>query len=56
MRSDKDYTPTPQELNKAVSTMTVSQKLQLNAIIDMITALLVSVQQVQTTKFHEQEN
>lgn len=48
MRNDREPTPTPEELNKAVSTMTVSQKLQLNAIIDMITALLVSIQQAQT--------
>lgn len=39
-----------------VAKMTASQKLQFNAIISMITALLVSVYQAQTTEFHERND
>ncbi len=49
MRNDRERTLTPEELNKTVSTMTASQKLQLEAIVNMITALLMSIQQAQAT-------
>lgn len=39
--------PTTQELTKTVNAMTVSQKLQFEAIIDAVTALLACVQQPQ---------
>ncbi|MDE5556242.1 MAG: hypothetical protein K2J32_00930 [Ruminococcus sp.] len=51
-----ESTPTPQELNKTFESLTKSQKLQFEAIMNMITALLVSVYQVQTAEFHERNN
>lgn len=56
MKNDRERVPTPQELSKVVGSMTQAQKLQFDAIINMITALLVSIYQAQTTDFHEKEN
>lgn len=56
MRDYKEHIPTPQELSKTLAKMTASQKLQFDAIISMITALLVSVYQAQTTEFHERND
>lgn len=40
-----ESTPTPQELNKTFKSLTRAQKLQFEAIMNMMTALLVSVYQ-----------
>lgn len=45
MTNSTAYTPTPQELSETVKSMTISQKMQLDAILSMVTALLVSVHQ-----------
>lgn len=48
---NNESTPTPQELNKTFESLTKIQKLQLEAIMNMFTALLVSVHQ--TSKIEE---
>ena len=49
MKTDRD-TPTPQELGKAIESLTTPQKLQFEAIMDMVTALLVSVHYAQISQ------
>lgn len=53
MRTDREYIPTPQELRKTAESMTMSQKLQLEAILNMATALLISVCQVSKSETEE---
>lgn len=50
MKTDREYTPTSQELNKTFQSLTKVQKLQLKAIIGMVTALVVSVHQTSRTE------
>lgn len=45
-----ESTPTPQELNKTFKSLTKAQKLQFEAIMNMMTALLVSVYQTSKTE------
>lgn len=45
MNVTKEHTPTPQELAKTFESLTRIQKLQLEAIMNMFTVLLVSVYQ-----------
>ena len=45
MRMYKEHTPTPQELNETFKSMTREQKLQFEAIINMMTAFLIGVHQ-----------
>lgn len=45
-----ESTPTPQELNKTFESLTKAQKLQFEAIMNMFTALLVSVHQTSKTE------
>lgn len=45
MTNNAAYTPTPQELSETVKTMTVSQKIQFDAILSMVTSLLINVHQ-----------
>lgn len=47
MKNENEYTPTPQELSETVMSMTLSQKMQLEAILNMVTSLLISVRQEQ---------
>lgn len=47
MKNENEYTPTPQELSETVRSMTLSQKMQLEAILNMVTSLLISVRQEQ---------
>lgn len=56
MKTDREYTPTPQELGKILESLTVPQKLQFESIMDMITALLVSVHYARNTKDTEKIN
>lgn len=56
MKNNKGYTPTPQELRKTVGSMSQAQKLQFEAIINMVTALLVSVHYAQITEINKKEN
>lgn len=43
MKTNREYTPTPQELNDTFRAMTIEQKLQFEAILNMMTALLINV-------------
>ena len=43
MRNDREYAPTPQDMGKKIIPLTRSQKLQVEAIMDMIAALLINV-------------
>lgn len=56
MRTDREYTPTPQELRKTAEAMTMSQKLQFEAIMNMVTALLVSVYQASKSETEAKQN
>lgn len=47
---NNESTPTPQELNKTFESLTRIQKLQLEAIMNMFTVLLVSVYQASKTE------
>lgn len=40
-----ESTPSPQELNKTFESLTKAQKLQFEAIMNMMTSLLISVYQ-----------
>ena len=51
-----EITPTPQELNKTFESLTRAQKLQFEAIMNMMTALLISVYQTQKAEFHERND
>ncbi|MBD5143780.1 MAG: hypothetical protein HDT22_09285 [Ruminococcus sp.] len=48
MKTDREYTPTPQELGKTLESLTMPQKLQFEAIMDMVTALLINIHYAQT--------
>lgn len=45
-----ESTPSPQELNKTFESLTKSQKLQFEAIMNMMTSLLISVYQASRTE------
>lgn len=50
MKTDREYAPTSQELNKTFKSLTTAQKLQFETIMNMMTALLVSVYQTSRTE------
>lgn len=52
MRTATERIPTPQELGETLKTMTVSQKLQFESIVNAMTSLLVSVCQVKNANDH----
>lgn len=56
MKTDREYTPTPQELGKTLESLTVPQKLQFEAIVDMVTALLINIHYAQNVKDTEKIN
>ncbi|MDE5771279.1 MAG: hypothetical protein K2I06_06575 [Ruminococcus sp.] len=45
-----ESTPTPQEIREIADSMTIDQRLQLEAIMNMMTALLISVYQTSKTE------
>ncbi|MDE6087470.1 MAG: hypothetical protein K2G25_03705 [Oscillospiraceae bacterium] len=53
MKNDSKYTPTPQELSETLESLTTPQKLQLEAIMNMMAALLLSIHYAQNTQISE---
>lgn len=56
MKNNKKYAPEPLKLSEVFSSMTRPQELQFEAIIDMIAALLVAVQQTQAAEYHDRKS
>ncbi|MDE6787808.1 MAG: hypothetical protein K2J47_00605 [Ruminococcus sp.] len=50
MRTDSEYKLTPLELSQTFESMTMSQQLQFEAIMKMISSLLISVRMASQTE------
>lgn len=48
-----ESTPTPQELREVAESMTTAQRLQFEAIMNMMTSLLISVYQTSRTEMND---
>lgn len=55
MKTNREYTPTPHELNKTFESLTLSQQFQFEAIMNMVIALLMAVQQTQMNQDYKKE-